>query len=58
MRRPSPRRRSLIVVGVFLSIGRLGLFGALICSCASLSVALVAQIALKLAIRSESTAEA
>jgi len=42
---------NLIVVGVFLSIGKLGLLGALTCSTASLSVALVAQLALRLAIK-------
>jgi len=40
---------NLIVVGVFLSIGKLGLFGALVCSTASLTVALASQLFLRLA---------
>jgi len=42
---------NLIVVGVFLSIGKLGLFGALACSTLSLTVATVSQFALRLATR-------
>lgn len=43
---------NLIVVGVFLSIGKLGLFGALVCSTISLSIALASQLALRMVTKS------
>jgi len=42
---------NLIVVAVFLSIGKLGLLGALICSTTSLSIALASQLALQVSLK-------
>jgi MFS transporter, MFS domain-containing protein family, molybdate-anion transporter len=42
---------NLIVVGVFLSISKLGLAGAFTCSSAALACAMVSQFLLKRAIR-------
>ena len=47
---------NLIVVSVFLMINKLGLVGALTCSAASLSVAFVAQCALRFTSKQESAA--
>lgn len=44
---------NLIVVGVFLSIGRLGLTGAFACSFTALATALVSMLGLRLAVRAE-----
>jgi len=44
---------NLIVVGVFLSIGRLGVTGALTCSTAALATALLASLGLKATARGD-----
>jgi len=49
---------NLLVVGVFLSIGKLGLTGAFACSFAALATALGALLTLRVIVRDEKEATA